>query len=180
MMKYLFAFLLTLLVGYGQGQTTTGNPHDILTIQGPCNITEGPCDVLAAPTCDYTIEFHGKQKAIKEIWPEECAIQVEWDEGIDVESAKSYPSPAGEIIDRGLPFHTITPESPDVPAIQGKGCELTDQQIKQGYCCSTGGWQMDCPHHVDGKPYCADKSRILLTAEDGRKWCHKPESSPKP
>jgi hypothetical protein len=165
-MKYLL--LLTLLVGYGQGQTTTGNPHDILTIQGPCNITEGQCDVLAAPTCDYTIEFHGKSKAIKYIFPEECGLKNTII--VDPPGANKLPAIYFTPGDDGPP----DPENgklievrdlskvPDVPAVR------ISPKCAGGCVPPPAYWG------------CADDSRILLIAEDGKRWCHKPESSPKP
>ena len=175
-MKYLFSFLLTLLVGYGQGQTKPvkqnlgdlwtgrqGQPMHAQTIDLDCDSFIDWKPWGKSPTPYPT---HPKQ--IKDIFPSECGKK---------DGTTTY---VGSAATWETDSHYPAPEPPDVPAIQGKGCELTGQQIKQGYCCSTGGWQMDCPHHVDGKPYCADKSRILLTAEDGKKWCHKPESSPKP
>lgn len=43
------------------------------------------------------------------------------------------------------------------------------------------GSMIQCTYSKDeyGKrPVCADKSRIKLTAEDGKVWCHKPQVQP--
>jgi hypothetical protein len=195
-MKYLL--LLTLLVGYGQGQTFTMDAAPAKPPNGSLLVLRTSGSV-AVPDCDESVSFHGKQKAIKDIFPEECGepdspfvpgwsyscLHIDYGKkrvsGTEDCDAKmhdpgctaSFTLEDGKWDGSPVQWNCPEPEPPDVPAIKGKGCKLTDQQIKQGYCCSRGGWQMDCPHHVDGKPYCADKSRILLTAEDGKKWCHK-------
>lgn len=69
-------------------------------------------------------------------------------------------TPKGYVFNFDPSWH---PDEPiDVPAIQ------TDQPCGRMYpsghmmvCEATHGWS------------CADKSRILLTSEDGKRWCHK-------
>jgi hypothetical protein len=191
MMKYLFSFLLTLLVGYGQGQTSLSQ----LTKPSSPTAYSFPDD-----SCQDIISFHGKQKAIKEIWPEECVVSI-----------KVPPCIAedGCPVTSGVPFHAITLESPDVPAIKHEVAETSTDWSCVDY--TNGGivarqkngsftqYFMAPPPFVTTLPVCteatrtspfdsprkttytcADKSRILLTAEDGKRWCHKPESSPKP
>jgi hypothetical protein len=228
-MKYLFSFLLTLLVGYGQGQTlpickTVGSGSSAIldctpNYQLEC-LTDTPDQlrtkcVLAKEEpikgiwqfpnvefehCTDTVYFHGKSKAIKDIFPEECVVSI-----------KVPPCIAedGCPVTSGVPFHAITLESPDVPAIKHEVAETSTDWSCVDY--TNGGivarqkngsftqYFMAPPTFVTTLPVCteatrtspfdsprkttytcADKSRILLTAEDGKRWCHKPESSPKP
>jgi hypothetical protein len=55
----------------------------------------------------------------------------------------------------------------DVPAINQWRCD-SDHEIGNGTCVGVVLWA------------CADKSRILMTAEDGKKWCHKPQTGVQP
>ena len=84
------------------------------------------------------------------------------------------------------------PIAPDVPAIHYPVESHWEWEAGPGdrMSCSHHGvpkespkpagvifWHDDC---TDGWEWtCADKSRILLTAEDGKKWCHKPETEPR-
>jgi hypothetical protein len=69
-----------------------------------------------------------------------------------------------------LKTKTAEPEPMDVPAIEDKPFLMH----AKGDCWGEG-MQAVCADHDIFKPTytCADKSRILLTAEDGKKWCHK-------
>jgi hypothetical protein len=67
------------------------------------------------------------------------------------------------------------PLYPDVPAIK----EMRKTKCSSGaYVCD---FNCQCTGEMVNEPHdtCADKSRILETAEDGKLWCHKPETEPK-
>jgi hypothetical protein len=162
MMKYFCGVLLTLLVGYGQGQTFTMDAAPAKPPNGSLLVLRTSGSV-AVPDCDESVTFHGKQKAIKDIWPEECREVV--------------TSGTSKMPNMQLCVNCEWPklEPPDVPAIEGEHQEASvcsDSTIKG--LPSGKKWCTDTTYG------CADKSRILLTAENGEKWCHKPESSPKP
>jgi hypothetical protein len=160
-MKYLFSFLLTLLVGYGQGQTFTMDAAPAKPPNGSLLVLRTSGSV-AVPDCDESVSFHGKSKQIKEIFPAECLS------GDAVKSGDCRIG--GDVCTTTIPL-----EPPDVPAIEGKHQEASvcsDSTIKG--LPSGKKWCTDTTYG------CADKSRILLTAENGQRWCHKPESSPKP
>lgn len=64
-------------------------------------------------------------------------------------------------------------EQLDVPAIKTKACRLTQKQIDEGYCCTTGAPQTSCPHDIEGRWTCRDRERILEFSESGKAWCRK-------
>jgi hypothetical protein len=73
------------------------------------------------------------------------------------------------------PKNVITLSEPqDVPAIQEKRHEKTGGTINCR-AVSDALETCDCEYRDVEVTTCADKSRILLTAEDGTKWCHKPQ-----
>lgn len=125
--------------------------------------------------CDSVIWFHGKQKAIKEIFPEECNDSTAAEPPCDI-----YHLPPGKTWCR------LQPEPPDVPAIKKRqSIQMTIPpsgdmpaygQGQKAACEGSpwgGAWNMDA-HQCTVVAYtCTDKSRILLTAENGKKWCHK-------
>jgi hypothetical protein len=227
MMRYLFSFLLTLLVGYGQGQTlpickTVGSGSSAILDCTPNHqlecLTDTPDQlrtkcVLAKEEpikgiwqfpnvefehCTDTVYFHGKSKTIKDIFPSEC----------EVPEYSQFPMTCS-VDPGGTSGSCPAPESPDVPAIKHEVAETSTDWSCVDY--TNGGivarqkngsftqYFMAPPPFVTTLPVCteatrtspfdsprkttytcADKSRILLTAEDGKRWCHKPESSPKP
>lgn len=67
--------------------------------------------------------------------------------------------------------------APDVPAIKADKCR------PYGVVTVYGGAHGSVWSYPDNdtkicysEDTCADKSRILMTAEDGTKWCHKPDT----
>jgi hypothetical protein len=97
-------------------------------------------------------------KKVKDIWPEECGSgKVVWggdsDDGY-VFIGSSLPECGHKI---SCPL-IAGPKSPDIPAIQEK------PKCAGGCVPPPDYWT------------CADKRRILLTSEDGKKWCHTPQT----
>jgi hypothetical protein len=123
-------------------------------------------------------------KRIRDIFPSECpAVTVPAPKGeiniltpADVIAQLFYPNPCGS-----------TP-APDVPAIHKSADSDWRMTGSETIECSNNGhpdWifnsdksLMGSDHRcVDGWTWeCADKSRILMMAEDGKAWCHKPQT----
>jgi hypothetical protein len=74
-------------------------------------------------------------------------------------------SGSGTVTNTWSPAETYEPM--DVPAIQE-----CDKKVEGWQVCP---WPVDFPKHTGWHFTCADKSRILGTAEDGTKWCRKVE-----
>jgi hypothetical protein len=90
----------------------------------------------------------------------------------------------------------LAPSEPiDVPAIKGEPSDLKIIAADHAQC--PAGYEADWNYNRDACLYspdqslcyaelmcyplkqrwtCTDKSRILLTAEDGKHWCHKPQN----
>jgi hypothetical protein len=75
----------------------------------------------------------------------------------------------------------------DVPAIKGKPRAITPSHSEPAFMkgffdqCRSMGLTVDEAKNscmVNDGWKCADKKNILLTAEDGTKWCHKPQALP--
>jgi hypothetical protein len=64
-----------------------------------------------------------------------------------------------------------TAEPIDVPAVQTKCDPTAEENSPEMDACFSGEWPYFFPDRI--VVTCADKSRILLTAEDGKQWCHK-------
>ena len=200
MMKYFCGVLLTLLVGYGQGQTlpickTVGSGSSAILNCTPNHqlecLTDTPDQlrtkcVLAKEEpikgiwqfphvefehCTDTVYFHGKSKTIKDIFPEECLS------GDAVKSGDCRIG--GDVCTTTIPL-----EPPDVPAIQEDRQECVP--IPQCNICNADarpyGQSCGCCSEMKSVPEwtCAEKDRVLLHTENGKYWCHKPESSLKP
>jgi hypothetical protein len=133
--------------------------------------------------CDQIVEFHGKSKAIKDIFPEECQAQTVDQKVLDPTNPCGLGSPATE--DKAkvaecmkqLLGEVQKPELSGIDGLHGGGSD-------RGILIGDSGDSEPVPPDVPAiqKPAegitmplwrCADKSRILLTAEDGKKWCHK-------
>jgi hypothetical protein len=198
-------YFLVLLVGIGSawGQTTTPvlsgeNSCPFVAFTNDADKSEQCAGTLppssdyplrvwrggSGSLCDATVEFHGHAKLIKDIFPEECGTVVGHfectsDPGGMSGSCGCVPKgslcgmtigdpPGVDEVPDGF-GHACgaypCPESPDVPALQERvrSCPPSSSAA----CCGD-----DCAGNKWG---CADKSRILLTAEDGKKWCHKPQ-----
>jgi hypothetical protein len=97
--------------------------------------------------------------------------------------------PVGTVI--GLPYNSVdcdnangnpklctveadAPEPEDVLAIQEPHQQcINDSNV----CLSPAGSSCPCGHYDSvPMPTCADKSRIMERAEDGKLWCHKPQT----
>jgi hypothetical protein len=77
----------------------------------------------------------------------------------------------------GTAVQTVSPpEPPDVPAIQ----EPKKECVAWWNIDTLMGNGLGCKEYAEVLHYtCADKSRILLPAEDGKYWCHKPQTEPR-
>jgi hypothetical protein len=183
-------YLLLCLAGCALAQTQPQNSQMNVIWDSPlkeyCWITNGEHEAclnsndkrlvevkLYPKFCDGTLKMGSSTRAIKDVFPVECS------EG-DVFSNE---------IHRYAPMPVAAPEPEDIPAIQG---ELRITTAEQNYPRDTdvgkayeSGFRRWCPNAdrntKDGRlrckrptQTCADKSRILETAEDGTKWCHKP------
>jgi hypothetical protein len=71
------------------------------------------------------------------------------------------------------PAHSCGDEPCDVPAIKGKAADGTHDRL---FWCNSGGGYAPCGAPAKPGATCSDKSRILMTAEDGKKYCHKPQT----
>lgn len=102
---------------------------------------------------------------------------------------------AGCSADDSVTIKKINPEPEDVPAVKGKesistpcawrdgdmgSCSFIIQWREGGSSCIFSATLADFDRYeqlpsctTKNSWSCADKSRILLTAEDGKKWCHK-------
>jgi hypothetical protein len=124
----------------------------------PLRIWRGPGSL-----CNAHVEFHGKSKQIKDIFPSEC--QETKLEGPTQQEFTTLTTGTWE-----------TPEPPDVPAVQEDYVEHPAHSCWGVEVADGMGGGLRCVNDkpdMGKRPGCADKSRILLTAEDGAKWCHK-------
>lgn len=64
-------------------------------------------------------------------------------------------------------------EAEDVTAVQEK---YVSHAKGEGYGCGFD-WCVPIADEFEKRWTCSDKSRILLTAEDGTKWCHAPKTT---
>lgn len=124
-----------------------------------------------AANCDSKIHFHGHAKSIREIFPEECPHPLSGTSIVKYMTGVLKDAPKSS-------------EPEDVPAIKEpeKMCSLFTFPVGSSYSCAEPlGSACPCGHYIDVDiTTCSDKSRILLTAEDGTKWCHKLKPEPEP
>jgi hypothetical protein len=177
-MKYLFSFLLTLLVGtlgmWGQTQGPSTLEYNGIMPRANMLLRMNAGGIVEEPMCDDLVEFHGHKKAIKDIFPEECLS------GDAVKSGDCRIG--GDVCTTTIPL-----ESPDVPAIEGEtdycfgyywGCWVKDDK---GNPVPYFDWHPGSAAQHLFTWTCKDKNRILQHDENkpANFWCHKPESSPK-
>jgi hypothetical protein len=120
----------------------------------PTTIVPDPVDtdmittnlVVSTAYCERTITMGTTVKKFREIFPNECRI----DSGV-----------LGVERTEGIAPHTLPPESKVVPAI------VVGSHLGYGDC------QGACMDHPIADYSCADKSRVLLTTEEGKKICVK-------
>jgi hypothetical protein len=127
--------------------------------------------------CTDTVYFRGKSKLIKDIFPAECQTETDLRKAVandpiqipapeppgcrTVYTVESGKTTSGEPI-----LECPVPEPPDVPAIK--------KTRPASHPCNvdTGNLTM-CMTAPEDYWTCENTTRILLTAEDGKKWCHK-------
>ena len=92
----------------------------------------------------------------------------------------SYEDEAGNMTAQSI---TYIAEPQDVPAVQerysnmedcNQDCDVNERGELEN--CKLNNHLMYCPNSIKvwrTRLSCADKSRVLLTAEDGKHWCHK-------
>jgi hypothetical protein len=221
-MKSLLAFTLLAGMTFGQGQPAPTNPlSNICTggcMTGLAQLNPTPpmphTITLPAEWCDGTLKMGNSTRAVKDVFPEECAPAIMCDgSGIthciikgpfELNGDFSSPPP-GTSITIPLPGVDIVggqgresgprltggeSEPEDVPAVKidtrnasdcrTQECTVTTEKGERAYPrMSLEGNFLPIPKewgrihvYVTG---CADKTRILETAEDGDKWCRKPQ-----
>lgn len=133
-------------------------------------VTTLTSDITTITDCDARFRFRNHEMRIGDLFPEDCSKN----DGHRPIFSPSYSWHG---------FHVLEPVSGDrppsvtapldVPAIaekylahhRGDSCE----SVMSGACIYTSD-------EYEDRPTCADKSRILLTAQNGDKWCHKPQT----
>ncbi|MCU1305135.1 MAG: hypothetical protein JWQ87_5419 [Candidatus Sulfotelmatobacter sp.] len=144
--------LLTLGLGIGMAQ---GQESPDLSISTAI-VLEGRDLVVTPGNCGRRVRFGKSSKLIKDIFPEECGAKLE---------SHSWGDPPPDCMAEKLKFKGAiqwecppAPEPRDVPAVL-KSCKH----------------QATCTEAEALSPFwmCADKSRVLLTSEDGKKHCVK-------
>ena len=134
-------------------------------------------------TCDDLITFGHSSKRISDIFPEECGQTVlQWDTVEKHEADKNF---VAGFRDGWEAKEMPKPSEPeDVPAVKVKPYVVRATDTAAAYEKGFSDWcpdrkmlsrnpqsgNLECSHP---RYECSDKSRILLTAEDGKKWCHK-------
>lgn len=161
-MRTLFCFMLWAgsLAGQDSGKLPLRNDGPLID----STLTFTPS--VDGQDCDGTIAFRGHSKLVKDIFPEECGAAPKSD------SHRAIWGNDGPL-----------EESP------GKDIDINPWPDGLGHACGAYPCQpIDVPTTLVRPPCtggcvpppsystCADKSRILLTAEDGKKFCHKPQT----
>jgi len=147
------AYLFVLLVSVGASGQAAATTHTLL---------------VGNNRCDETLTYGNSSKTIREIFPEEC------------------PRPLSDICTgncmTGVLEAAPKPAQPeDVPAIKGEAAHwgLTNRECDLGETSTAGPHACPQSKWIEDTWTCKQKSRILLTAEDGKKWCHKPQTAGK-
>ena|ERR1700690_1734638 len=195
MKSFFLLLVLSGTLGMAQAQTTPLPSRTLTPTPGTMLLVDGNFQIVE-PRCQDEVQFHGHVKAIKDIFPEECSITLEGDT-VKPLTSQMPPSAGGTGTLPALVYPTLEP--PDVPAIKEWNSDwlwVSPESASDQKACLSMPTNGAAPSMVPGpwkwrwrdgrceyqfkRETCADRSRILLTAEDGKRWCHKPDMGEKP
>jgi hypothetical protein len=149
-------------------------------INGDCGVDQQVCTIGEPAKPAHKVPEYNWDGTTKYHW--ECArgLAVFWPE-INIIDSNVETVPYCETPLKGSPIaHSCGDQPCDVPAVRA------DRKIATGYyetcdkvdggMCTVGQGTKHPTYKVNLFFTCADKSRILMTAEDGKKYCHKPQT----